>query len=121
MGTDTQAPAPMLRTTRTKKRTRRVTVQARSNPGRELYRNATRKRAPVGPDALTDAELLALFIPGDQAVKSLVERLGPAGLKGIHQIGHPSRLLELPGIDEGNAGRVLALYEIAARIAEGVE
>lgn len=90
----------------------------REYPGRKLFRGVTRKSDPLRVEDLGDVELLAYFLPR-AAAAGVVERLGPAGLANYLQLseGGPRALLGIPGVDEATAARLLALWELAARIS----
>ncbi|MEF2280375.1 hypothetical protein V3W47_18940 [Deinococcus sp. YIM 134068] len=103
----------------TARRTRR-TVRPRCSPGRALYRAITRKASPLKVEELTDVGLLRVLFP-EAAALGLAERLEPhGGLRGFISLGErgPRALLEVPGVDEATAARVLVLWEVAARISE---
>lgn len=101
------------------RRTRR-TVTPRQSPGRALYRGILRKSSPVKVELLGDEELLRVLLP-EGAARGIAEYLAPhGGLAAFAKLGErgPRALLEVPGVDEGTAARVLVLWEVSARISE---
>ncbi|MFB9994477.1 hypothetical protein ACFFLM_21200 [Deinococcus oregonensis] len=100
--------------------TRRTVVKPRCNPGRALYRNVTRKQGAVKIEEMPDVELLRVLI-SERAAAGIVEHLEPhGGLRGFWKLceGGPRALLNIPGVDEGTAARLMVLWELAARISE---
>lgn len=92
-------------------------VTVRHHPARQVYRQIIRKTEPLDLEQLPDCDLLRWLV-GERAAVSVAERLEPVGgLGAFHQLGGPRALLELHGVDEGTALKLLALYECAARIA----
>lgn len=99
---------------------RRRVVTPRRFPGRKLFRAVTRKTDPQRVDELSDLELLSYFLP-ERAAAGVAERLAPLGglsaFDSLSELG-PRGLLGIPGVDEGTAARLLALWEVSARITE---
>jgi DNA repair protein RadC len=82
------------------------------------------KLREVGPEALTDAELLAILIstgtknkPADKIAEEIIERFG--SFKGM--ANQPlSKFLEMRGLGDVKAIRIAAAFEIARRIVNEV-
>jgi DNA repair protein RadC len=82
------------------------------------------KLREVGPQALTDAELLAILIstgtrnkPAERIAEEIIQRFG--SFKGM--ANQPlSKFLELKGLGDVKAIRVAAAFEIARRIVNEV-
>lgn len=109
--------APARSRTRKARTGRPVEVRRAHHPARKIYRQITAKRDPLDLEQLEDGALLRWLV-GEQAAGSVAEKLAPVGGLGqFHQLGGPRALLDLPGVDEGTALKLLCLYEVAARIA----
>lgn len=82
------------------------------------------KLREIGPEALTDAELLAILIstgtknkPADKIAEEIIERFG--SFKGM--ANQPlSKFLEMKGLGDVKAIRIAAAFEIARRIVNEV-
>ncbi len=82
------------------------------------------KLREVGPEALTDAELLAILIstgtqnkPAEQIAEEIIQRFG--SFKGM--ANQPlSKFLEMRGLGDVKAIRIAAAFEIARRIVNEV-
>jgi len=82
------------------------------------------KLREVGPEALTDGELLAILIstgtrnkPAEEIAKEILERFG--SFKGM--ANQPlSKLLKMKGLGDVKAIRIAAAFEIARRIVNEV-
>lgn len=82
------------------------------------------KLREVGPEALTDAELLAILIstgtknkPADKIAEEIIKRFG--SFKGM--ANQPlSKFLEMRGLGDVKAIRIAAAFEIAHRIVNEV-
>lgn len=82
------------------------------------------KLREAGPEALTDAELLAILIstgtknkPADKIAEEIIERFG--SFKGM--ANQPlSKFLEMRGLGDVKAIRIAAAFEIARRIVNEV-
>lgn len=82
------------------------------------------KLREVGPEALTDAELLAILIstgtrnkPAEKIAEEIIQRFG--SFKGM--ANQPlSKFLELKGLGDVKAIRIAAVFEIARRIVNEV-
>ena len=82
------------------------------------------KLCEVGPEALTDAELLAILIstgtqnkPAEKIAEEIIERFG--SFKGMEN--QPlSKLLKIKGLGDVKAIRIAAAFEIARRIVNEV-
>jgi len=78
----------------------------------------------VGPEALSDAELLAILIstgtqnkPAEQIAEEIIQRFG--SFKGM--ANQPlSKFLEMKGLGDVKAIRIAAAFEIARRIVNEV-
>ena len=82
------------------------------------------KCVEMGPESLTDIELLAVFLrtgtKGENAVelaKRILYDSGQNGILGIHHFSLP-RLLKLKGIGKVKAIQILCLSELAKRLAK---
>ncbi len=76
----------------------------------------------LGPAALTAAELLAILLgtgTGGRPVTALAARLLEAGEGSLRRLAArpPAELLRLPGVGPTKAARLLAAFELAARLA----
>jgi len=82
------------------------------------------KLREVGPEALTDAELLAILIstgtrnkPAEKIAEEIIERFG--SFKGM--ANQPlSKFLQIKGLGNVKAIRIAAAFEIARRIVNEV-
>ena len=82
------------------------------------------KLREVGPEALTDAELLAILIstgtknkPAEEIAEEIIERFG--SFKGM--ANQPlSKFLQMKGLGDVKAIRIAAAFEIARRIVNEV-
>ena len=82
------------------------------------------KLREVGPEALTDAELLAILIstgtknkPAEKIAEEIIQRFG--SFKGM--ANQPlSKFLDMKGLGDVKAIRIAASFEIARRIANEV-
>lgn len=82
------------------------------------------KLREVGPEALTDAELLAILIstgipkkPAEQIAEEIIERFG--SFKGM--ANQPlSKFLKMKGLGDVKVIRIAAAFEIARRIVNEV-
>ncbi len=82
------------------------------------------KLREVGPEALTDAELLAILIstgtknkPAERIAEEIIQRFG--SFKGM--ANQPlSKFLDMKGLGDVKAIRIAASFEIARRIANEV-
>ena len=82
------------------------------------------KLREVGPEALTDAELLAILIstgtrnkPAEMIAEEIIQRFG--SFKGM--ANQPlSKFLEMKGLGDVKAIRIAASFEIARRIVNEV-
>lgn len=82
------------------------------------------KLREVGPEALTDAELLAILIstgtknkPAERIAEEIIQRFG--SFKGM--ANQPlSKFLDMKGLGDVKAIRIAASFEIARRVANEV-
>jgi len=82
------------------------------------------KLREIGPEALTDAELLAILIstgtknkPAEKIAEEIIQRFG--SFKGM--ANQPlSKFLEMKGLGDVKAIRIAAAFEIARRIVNEV-
>jgi DNA repair protein RadC len=86
-------------------------------PGRRVVRLMTRKRDPVLPSSLTMEDLLYVLLGNREAARSIVAETGGdlRRLAGMEL----DDLTVLPGIGEGTAAKIAALFEIVTRIIRG--
>jgi len=98
------------------KRTRRSSRKRLPTPGRTLFRSISRKKEPVQMEHLSDLEVLRVLF-NEEAAAAILAKCGSAGLANFSSLGEhgPRGLLNLAGIDEGGAARILAVFEVAAR------
>jgi DNA repair protein RadC len=90
----------------------------------KLWEHAGGKLAELGPEALTDAELLAILVapgtPGNSAQKiaeNIIKKFGSVEKLG----GHPlEELYEIKGMGDTKIIRLAAALEIARRAAYGI-
>lgn len=110
----TSPPRATVRRGRTGRR-----VQVACHPGRQLFRQIVRKRDPLQVEQLEDLAVLRVIL-GESVAVAVMAKLGADGLAGFHRLGEhgPRALLNLPGVDEGAAVRLLCLWEASARISE---
>lgn len=77
----------------------------------------TRKRDPVTPSALSMEDLLYVLLGNREAARSIVAETGGDLRKFVGM--ELQDLTVLPGVGEGTAAKVAALFEIVTRIVRG--
>ncbi len=79
----------------------------------------TRKRDPVPPSAVPMEDLLYVLLGSRRAARSIVEETGGdlRRLVGVEL----ADLMVLPGVGDGTAARIAALFEVISRIVRGVQ
>jgi DNA repair protein RadC len=86
-------------------------------PGRRVVRLMNRKRDPVLPSSLPTEDLLYVLLGNREAAQSIVAETGGdlRRLAGMEL----DDLTVLPGIGEGTAAKLAALFEVITRIIRG--
>ncbi len=90
----------------------------------ELWEHAGGKLAELGPEALTDAELLAILVapgtpgnPAEKIAENIIKKFGSIEAFG----GQPLEdLYEIKGMGDAKIIRLAAALEIARRAAYGI-
>ncbi len=93
--------------------------------GEPTWRHPGGKLRELGPEALSDAELLAIIIgsgipgrPAESIAASILAHFG--SLRGM--LGQPlARLLEIRGLADVKVIRIAAVFEIAKRMTKSPE
>jgi DNA repair protein RadC len=94
------------------------------NDETKLWEHAGGKLAELGPEALTEAELLAILVapgtpgnPAERIAENILKRFGSIeGLGGVPL----ERLYEIKGMGDAKIIRLAAALEIARRAAYGI-
>jgi len=82
-----------------------------------VVRLMTRKRDPVAPAALSMEELLYVLLGNREAARSIAQETG-GDLRRLAGMDVQD-LMVLPGVGDGTAAKVAALFEVITRVVRG--